>query len=45
MLRDLNNLYENGTIFAEENKNIVNATNKVSSEAKKVFRILQNFWI
>ena len=44
MLRDLNNLYENGTIFAE-NKNIVKATNKVSSEAKKVFRILQNFWI
>ena len=36
MLGGLNiNLYGNGTLFREKNKNLVKGTNKISSEAKK----------
>ena len=36
MLGGLNiNLYGNGTLLREKNKNLVKGTNKISSEAKK----------
>ena len=41
---DLNlNLFENGTFFREENKNIVKDTNKISSEAKKYLEFCKIF--
>ena len=41
---DLNiNLFENGTFFREEDKNIVKDTNKISSEAKKYLEFCKIF--
>ena len=38
---DLNiNLYQNGSILGEENKNMINGANKISSMAKKICRAL-----
>ena len=33
------NLYQNGSILWEENKNIIKVANKISSETKKISRI------
>ena len=41
ILGDLNiNLYQNGSILGEENKNIIKDANKISPETQKISRIL-----
>ena len=41
---DLNiNLYQNGSILGEENKNMVNGANKISSEAKKYVEFCKTY--
>ena len=41
ILGDLNiNLYQNGSILGEENKNIIKHANKISPETQKIPRIL-----
>ena len=44
ILGDLNiNLYQNGSILGEENKNIIKGKNKVSSETKKYLEFCKTF--
>ena len=44
ILGDLNiNLYENGLTLGEENKSIIKAANKVSSETKKYLEFCKFF--
>ena len=44
ILGDLNiNLYHNGSILREENKNIIKFTNKVSSETRKYLEFCKTF--
>ena len=44
ILGDLNiNLYQNGSILGEEDKNIINDANKISSEIKKYLEFCKTF--
>ena len=44
ILRHLNvNLYQNGSILGEENKNIIKGANKVSSETNKYLTFCKTF--
>ena len=46
ILGDLNiNLYHNGSILGEVNKNVIKGANKVSSKIKKYLEICKTFWI